>query len=98
MIRHVVMWRLHEDDPDPRATGRAIKERLESMPPRNPEIKTLDVGLNFNPSPRSMDLVLCVEFRNKDALARYIAHPDHQEVVAFLRDVTADARVVDYEF
>lgn len=44
-----------------------------------------------------MDIVLCSEFDSREDLNTYSAHPAHQEVVAFIRSITSEARVMDYE-
>jgi len=99
MIKHIVMWRLKE-----KARGaikeenaRAMKARLEVLPAVIPEIRRLEVGLNIKDSERAADVVLYSEFDSPEALAAYIGHPAHQEVVAFVREIASETRVVDYQ-
>ncbi len=99
MIKHIVMWRLKE-----KASGaakeenaRAMKARLEALPEGIPEIRHLEVGLNIKDSERAADVVLCSEFDSVQDLATYSKHPAHQEVVAFVREIVSETRVVDYE-
>lgn len=99
MIKHVVMWRL-KDDAGRNSKAENAKEmirRLEALPAVITEIRRLDVGLNVKDSERAMDVVLVSEFDSPEALATYSRHPAHQEVVAFIREVAAETRVVDYE-
>jgi hypothetical protein len=55
------------------------------------------VGLNISHSERAMDLVLITAFETLEDLEVYIQHPDHQEAARFIRSVTSDRRVVDFE-
>ena len=98
MIKHVVMWRLKaEVEGGTKAeNAREMKSRLEALPPRIQEIRRLEVGINISPSERSSDVVLTAEFDSPADLAAYSAHPAHQEVVAFIRGIAVETRVVDY--
>ncbi|UCH11692.1 MAG: Dabb family protein [Fidelibacterota bacterium] len=68
-----------------------------SLPQAIPQIRHFEIGFNVNPSERAMDIVLCSEFDSREDLNTYSAHPAHQEVVAFIRSITSEARVMDYE-
>ncbi|MBA7595928.1 MAG: Dabb family protein [Calditrichaeota bacterium] len=99
MIKHIVMWRLKEKARGATKEDNAwtMKAHLEALPAVIPEIRRLEVGLNIKDSERAADVVLCSEFDSPEALATYIQHPAHMEVVAFVREVTNETRVVDYE-
>ncbi|UCH64089.1 MAG: Dabb family protein [Fidelibacterota bacterium] len=99
MIKHIVMWRLMEEVEGTAKEGntRVMRARLEALPKAIPEIGRLEVGLNIKDSERAADVVLYSEFDSPEALATYIQHPAHQEVVAFIREVASETRVVDYE-
>jgi hypothetical protein len=75
----------------------SMKERLESLPQAIPQIRHFEIGLNVNPSERAMDIVLYSEFDSREDLNTYSAHQAHQEVVVFIRSITSEVRVVDYE-
>lgn len=95
MIKHIVMWRVRKDDRESHIE--AMKDRLEALPPLIPEICDFEVGVNINPSERSLDMVLVSTFNSREDLTTYAAHPAHQDVVAFITSVTELARVVDFE-
>lgn len=99
MIKHIVMWRLKEKarGATKEDNARTLKTRLEALPEVIPEIRRLEVGLNIKDSERAADVVLYSEFDSPEALAAYIGHPAHQEVVAFIREIVSETRVVDYE-
>ena len=99
MIKHIVMLRLKEEAGGiiKDENARALKKQLEALPHAIPEIQRLEVGLNIKDSERAADVVLYSEFDSPEALATYIQHPAHQEVVALVREIAGETRVVDYE-
>ncbi len=98
MIRHIVMWRLEEEagGQPKEANARSMKSWLEGLPAQIPQIRSLEVGLNISSSERAWDVVLVSSFETEADLAAYSSHPQHQAVVALIRAVTAEVRVVDY--
>ena len=97
MIKHIVMWRLKGDTNGVCDTAREIKERLERLPLTIPEIREIEVGINFNPSPAAMDVCLYSAFEDRETLAAYQVHPDHVVVKDFIVGVASEVSVVDYE-
>jgi len=98
MIKHIVAWKLKEH-----AEGRSrmenallLKRELESMTAKIKEIRSLEVGMNFNDGQDAYDLVLVTEFTRKEDLEIYQNHPEHQRVVAILRRLRESRVVVDY--
>ena len=99
MIKHIVMWKikdLHEGADKDQIMDR-IKEELEGLKSFIPEIKTMEIGRNSNELPTSFDIALYSEFDSKEDLDVYKEHPEHVKVAQFVRQVTTDAVVVDYE-
>lgn len=98
MVKHIVVWRM-KDTPDKLEKAKAIKENLEALKGKIPEIVNIEVGLNFNESESASDVVLVSEFKSKDDLAVYQEHELHKNVGAnFVRPNVSERRVVDYEF
>jgi hypothetical protein len=96
-IRHIVLWKLAAEDADTRALhAEQIAERLTSLVPVIDEIEALEVGRNVANPATNWDVALVSEFADAEALERYSVHPAHQEVVEFVRSVTADRSAVDY--
>ena len=56
MIRHIVMWRL-ADTPDKAEKAAAIKEGLEALKDKIPEIVDIQVGININEDDTVSDVV-----------------------------------------
>ena len=99
MVKHIVFWRLkdsaHGND---RATNaRLIKHRLEGLRGRIPGLLSIEVGVDFVAAEASSHLALYCEFVDKDALAAYQAHPEHQAIVPFVVEAAAERRMVGYE-
>ena len=96
MIRHVVMWKLPEDE-DKQANAQKIKEQLEELTDTIGEIKHLEVGINIKESDAAYDVVLISDFDNENDLQIYAGHPKHQEVADFIGSVVSERVVVDYQ-
>ena len=99
MIKHIVMWTLKEkaEGASKQENIAKMKAMLEALEDKVEEIKAFEVGVNYNDSKAAYDLLLYSEFEDKDALARYQVHPDHVKVAEFVRAVTEDRAVVDYQ-
>ena len=99
MVTHIVAWRLKET-----ALGQAKDEnarrmqaKLEALRGRIPGLLHLEVGRDFSSTENSSDLVLVTQFESRAALAAYQVHPEHKTVAAFVSQVVAERRLVDFE-
>lgn len=99
MIRHVVMWKLHDvaDGHDRDANGRRAKEKLLALKERIPIVRSLEVGADVLHTERSYDLCLIATFDSLADLAAYNDHPAHREVAAFMQKIRDKAVAVDFE-
>ena len=99
MIRHIVAWRLKDAaiGNGKAENARLMKDKLEALRGRIPGLLRLDVGLDFSATENSADVVLVADFDSREALAAYQAHPAHQAVVAFVSQIAAERRLIDYE-
>jgi len=99
MIHHIVMWRLKDSahGNDKATNARLIKEKLEALPNQIPELRHLEVGLDFSATEFSADIALVTRFESREALAVYQAHPAHRAVVEFVGPAVAERRLVDFE-
>ena len=95
MFVHIVMFRFRDENKDKNIEK--VKSMLLALPEKIESLKSMEVGVDFLHSERSMDLVLTSTFNNRDGLESYRVHPAHQEVVSFIKEVTVESRVVDYE-
>lgn len=74
-----------------------LKKALEDLKSSIDVLLNLEVGLNFNDKPSAFDLILTTIFETEDDLEIYRLHPDHKKLMVFLKTVTAESAVVDYE-
>jgi hypothetical protein len=73
-----------------------LVSQLEALPHFISVIEKLEVGNNISDRSAAMDLVLYTEFKDEAALNEYRVHPEHLKVLDFIKEVVAEARVVDY--
>jgi len=92
MIKHIVLWKLHD-----RASAPVMKAALEALPAVIPVIGKIEVGINFEPGAAMADVALYSEFANLADLEAYMKHPEHLKVVALIRPLVSERRVTDYE-
>jgi hypothetical protein len=94
MLTHLVFFKLTD-----RTTENAekLREVLLSMTGYIPQIKHMEVGINVVPSERAYDVALCQRFESLHDLQEYQAHPNHQDVLKYILNVTASRISVDYE-
>jgi len=97
MLKHIVMLRLKDFDPDQRNRHiNDLKSAIESLIGKIPELKFMEVGLNISTKPSAYDLVLTSHFESVDDLNVYRDHPEHKKVLEYLYEVTRETAVVDY--
>lgn len=93
MIKHIVCFKL-KDGTDVEKT----KEILLSMKGKVPEIKDIEVGVDFLHSERSYDIILQVTLENEAALTDYQNDEYHCSVVKkHMHAVRTGSIAVDYE-
>ena len=99
MVKHIVLWKLKEEagGKGKKENGAALKSRLEALKSLIPQIQELEVGLQMEPNEAAFDVALYSAFAGRGELEAYQKNPEHQKVVEFVRGVTADRKVVDYE-
>jgi hypothetical protein len=100
MLRHIVLWKVKDQalGLEKAALCAEFKRRLEALVGVVPEIRSFEVGLNVVLGDTAADIGLVSSFDDLAALQRYVEHPVHQEVVAFVKQVAAERRAVDFEF
>lgn len=99
MIKHIVMWKLKEEAEGGTAAENALKMKtmLEALQGRIDVLRKIEVGIEVFASAPECDVILYSEFDSRADLDAYQVHPEHQACVAFIRNVVAERRVVDYE-
>ena len=93
MIKHIVCVKLKEG-----TDVEKTKEILLSMKGKVPEIKDIEVGVDFLHSERSYDIILQVTLENEAALTDYQNDEYHCSVVKkHMHAVRTGSIAVDYE-
>ncbi|MFV0364718.1 MAG: Dabb family protein [Suipraeoptans sp.] len=101
MIKHLVFFKLAEEaEGNTKAKNMfLVKEMLVSLREVIPVIRKIAV---FGNHPRASfgnyDVVLDSEFDSLEDLEVYVAHPEHQKVVAFITKGKTGRAAMDYEF
>ena len=95
MIVHIVMFKFKEENKSQNLV--VVEKRLNELVEKIDELKSIEVGIDFNGSERAFDLSLYSTFETKQDLNTYAVHPAHLEVVSFIKEVTQESKVVDYE-
>ena len=101
MIKHIVVWKLHEETPEHGSKEQAAikgKALLESLVSKVPTLLKAEVGININPDNNNFDLALYSEFADWNGLEQYIEHPEHKKVAQFIGEIRSGRSAVDYEF
>ena len=94
MIKHIVCFKLQEPSPE---LCEKTKKLLLSMEGKVPQVKQIEVGVDFLHSPRSYDLILQVWLEDAQALDDYQKDPYHVDVVKTHMHAVAKASVaIDY--
>ena len=95
MIVHIVMFKFKEENKEENI--QKVKEMLEGLVALINELHSMEVGVNFDVSERAFDLSIYTKFDTKENLASYALHPEHLKVLAFIKSVIVESKVVDYE-
>ncbi len=95
MIKHIVMFNFKDENKKENLIK--AKKMLEGLLESVPTLKSIEVGINFSKESRAMDLSLYSEFDTIEALKLYANHPEHLEVVKFIKSVATESKVSDYK-
>ncbi len=93
MVRHIVLWKLKEENAD--ANAAQIKEKLEALVGVVDGLLKAEVTRNFTPG--GYDLCLYSEFTGKAALEGYQVHPQHLKAREIVHQAITDRVVCDSE-
>ncbi|OGG94997.1 MAG: hypothetical protein A2527_06565 [Candidatus Lambdaproteobacteria bacterium RIFOXYD2_FULL_50_16] len=95
MIKHLVLFQFKE--PKLKALDEAAAQ-LKALLGVVPSLRSMEVGVDFVKSERSMDLSLIATFDDEAGLEAYIHHPAHQEVATFIKAHALLSKACDYQF
>ena len=95
MIKNIVMWDLKDENKLENA--KKLKVSLENLKEEINEIKEIEVGININNSDASMDVVLYSVFNTLEDLDIYQNHPKHLKIKEFVKNISTNRKVIDFE-
>ena len=95
MIKHVVFFKFKPETTDEQIER--LADGLAALPDSIDDIREFLFGRDVLRSERSYDFALVSLFDDLDALQRYQVHPDHQAVVAHVRQISSSVVAVDFE-
>ena len=95
MLRHIVLFKFKEEN---KAQNVAVtKAMLDALPEKIAEIWHSETYVDVGVKSDNYDLMLVSDFEDAAALERYIIHPDHKAVGAFMVPVRESRSCVDIE-
>jgi len=94
MVKHIVMFDFKDENKQENLIK--AKNMLEALLITVPTLNKMEVGINFSQESRAMDLSLYSEFNDLESLELYANHPEHLEVVKFIKSVATTSKVSDY--
>ncbi len=95
MLHHIVLFKFKPDIDNEQIA--ALENMLDALPDQIIEIQLYEFGRDVVRSDRSYDFALVSGFANLAAMQRYQVHPEHQKVIAHVREICADVCAVDFE-
>jgi len=94
MLVHIVCWK-YKPETD-QAAREDHRNKLKALVGVIPEILTFVVGADVLHLERSFDTGLVATFTDRNALACYTIHPDHQKVAALGKQIAEKVISVDF--
>lgn len=94
MIVHIVMFKFKDENKE--SNIQETKRLLDALTPKIKELVFMEVGINFDTATRAFDLSLYSKFETIKDLDIYAVHPEHLKVLAFIKTVIVESKVVDY--
>lgn len=98
MLKHIVLWKIHKDGTKEQKleSYQAFKEKTRYLQTVIPEIVKAEVAYNLNED--GFDICIDSVFGSREDLERYIMHPEHLKVRAFLDEIQYEKTSFDYEY
>lgn len=98
MFRHIVMWRLDGDDaPSRRDAADRVIAAMQPLPAVITSIRAMRLDVNQIRPEENADLVLTMDFDDRDGFEHYRDHPRHHEAGAVIKPLYRSRLAVDFE-
>lgn len=96
MLKHVVLFKFKPETTE--ADIEKLAAGLGRLPEIIDEIREFVFGRDVVRSERSYDFGLVSSFDDQAALGRYAIHPDHQLVVAHVKQICKSVVALDFDY
>lgn len=96
MLKHLVFFKFKPETTE--AEIEKLAADLGALPEIIDEIREFVFGRDIVRSERSYDFGLVTSFDDRAALNRYAIHPDHQLVVAHVKQICSSVVATDFEY
>lgn len=98
MVKHIVLFQLAPDMDSAlkQQVMQDFKNAIEALPATIPFLRSVEVGININPS-ETFDLALYSTFDTLDDVRAYAVHPDHVAAASLIGPYKVARSCVDYE-
>lgn len=97
MVKHIVTFKLTGTPQERRAVAEAFRDALTELPGKIDCLRSMEVGINENPS-EQWDVVLTAVVPTMADVAVYANHPAHMAAASLLAGHKESRACVDYEF
>ena len=96
MVKHIVSFKLAGTPEERKEIALKFKAALEALPEQIEVLRSMEVGLNENPS-ETWDVVLTAIVDTMDDVEVYAKHPAHVAAASLLAGHKDSRACVDYE-
>lgn len=97
MVKHIVTFKLTGSAEERRYVAEKFKTALEALPEQISVLRSIEVGINENPS-ETWDVVLTAVVDTMADVEIYAKHPAHVAAAGLLAGHKEARACVDYEF
>jgi hypothetical protein len=93
MIKHIVLFKVND-----KSKIEEAKQKILNLKNDIKEIVDIEVGSDINFDSTASDFGLIVTVRDLNDLKIYAEHPNHLEVIAFIKTIAIERKAIDWEF
>ena len=91
MIKHIVLFKVNDKSKIEKA-----KELILGLKDKIPEIVDIEVFSDIGYDKTASDFGLITTLKDKNDLDIYAKHPDHLEVIKFIKTIATQRNAIDY--
>ena len=97
MVKHIVTFKFKGTAKERLNIANEFKAALLALPGKIEVLRSMEVGINENPS-ETWDLTLIAVVDKMEDVDVYAKHPAHVAAVSIIKDAKEDRACVDYNF